>query len=174
MCSNALHGLGIPQDPAGGGGVAALIYMCSWALPEGSTALTKAEEFNNLDLIPLVFDVDNADMTAVPRDPRGAFVDPIVSDSDAEAYLSTLVRWNFRCIQQRTEHAAWREMPVKYIYTLADKMVPLHYQRSVVEGVERAGVAVETFELDAGHCPWLADAPGVVDIVDRVVSGLAG
>lgn len=49
-------------------------------------------------------------------------------------------------------------------------MVPLHYQQSVVEGVEKAGVKIETFELNTGHCPWLSDAKGVVDIVDRVVS----
>lgn len=171
VCSNALHGLGVEARLCKNldGGVSALIYMCSWALPEGSTALDKTEEFGNMDLIPLVFDVAD-DMTAVVRDPRIAFVDPGVSESDAEVYLDTLVRWNFICVKQRIEHAAWREIPVKYIFTTADMMVPLHYQQSVVEGIEKAGVKVDTFELNIGHCPWLSDSKAVVDIVDRVVS----
>lgn len=98
VCSNALDGLGVEARSSKNldGGISALIYMCSWALPEGSTALDKTEEFGNTDLIPLVFDVAD-DMTAVVRDPRSAFVDPGVSESDAEVYLHTLIRWNFKC-----------------------------------------------------------------------------
>lgn len=79
VCSNALHGLGVQAQQTSttnnnsAGGVAALVYMCSWALPEGSTA---PEEFGNTDLIPLVFDVDKDDMTAVPRDPGGSIRRP--------------------------------------------------------------------------------------------------
>lgn len=172
VCSNALHGLGVEARSSKnlGGGVSALIYMCSYALPEGSAAFDKTEEFGNMDIIPLAFDIAD-DMTAVTRDPRGAFVDPGVNDSDAETYLNTLIRWNLKCLYQRIKHAAWREIPVKYIYTTADMMVPLHYQQNVVEGVEKAGVKVQTFELSTGHCPWLSDPKRVVDIVDKVVSG---
>ncbi|ROW16235.1 hypothetical protein VPNG_01991 [Cytospora leucostoma] len=173
ICSNALCGLGAQVRSSQGlkGGITALIYMSSWALPEGSTALDKAEEFGNMDLIPIAFDIAE-DQTGVVRDPKTAFVGPGVDDAAAEAYLSTLIRWNTQCFYQRIEHAAWREIqPIVYIYTTADMMVPLHYQRSVVEGVEKEGVKVQTFELNAGHCPYLTDAQRVVDIVNETVAG---
>jgi hypothetical protein len=50
-------------------------------------------------------------------------------------------------------------------------MVPLHYQQNIVEGVEKNGVNVQTFQLETGHCPFLTDAQGVVAIVNQVVSG---
>lgn len=173
VCSNALYGLGAEARSSQGleGGVSALFYMSSWALPEGSTALDKAKEFGNMDLIPIAFDIAE-DQTGIVRDPVTALVGPGVDDAVAEAYLSTLIRWNTQCFYQRIERTAWREIqPVVYIYTTADMMVPLHYQRSVVEGVEKEGVKVQTFELNAGHCPYLADAQGVVDIVNKIVAG---
>lgn len=171
VCSNALHGLGSQarSSQALEGGISALVYISSYPLPEGSAALDKTEEFGNMDLIPLAFDIAE-DQTAVPRDPRAAFVDPGVGDAVAEAYLGTLIRWNIKCLYQRTEHAAWREIPVAYIYTMADMLVPLHYQQSIVEGVEKAGVKVQTFEMNTGHCPHVADPEGVVDIVGKVIS----
>ncbi|KAI4598511.1 hypothetical protein KJ359_002922 [Pestalotiopsis sp. 9143b] len=169
VCSNALHGLGTKDRSGKGlsGGVAALIYMSSFALPEGMAAFDKSKEFGNMDLIPLAFDIDE-DKTAVPRDPRVAFVDPSIDEEEAEAFLKTLVRWNLHALFQPIEQAAWREIsPVVYIYTTEDMWVPIHYQQNIVECVEKEGVEVHTFELKTGHCPQISDPQGVVDIVTQ-------
>lgn len=172
VCSNALHGLGTKARAAAGleGGIAALIYMSSFALPEGGAAFDKTREFGNMDLLPLAFDVAE-DETAVLRDPGAAFVDPGVDTAEAGAYLSTLVRWNLHALFQPIRHAAWRDIsPVAYIYTTADLLVPLHYQQSIVEDVAKEGVKMQTFELNTGHCPHLSDPQGVVDIVKKVLA----
>lgn len=49
--------------------------------------------------------------------------------------------------------------------------VPIHYQRNFVDVLEREGREVQTFELEAGHCPNFTDPQGVVDAVNKVVSG---
>ncbi|OTB09338.1 hypothetical protein M426DRAFT_17989 [Hypoxylon sp. CI-4A] len=170
--TNALYGLELGKRSRQGlkGGVKTIIYMASYALTEGVAALDKAKEFGNMDLVPLVFDIAE-DKSAVPCDARASFVDPSLDDAEASMYLSTLVRSNGRCFFQPLEHAAWREFPsVAYIYTTADMMVPIHYQKNIVEGVEKNGVKVQTFEMNTGHCPCLTDAQGVVDIVNSVVA----
>ncbi|ROV90904.1 hypothetical protein VMCG_09959 [Cytospora schulzeri] len=161
----------IAHSYGGQGGISALIYMSSYALPEGSAALDKTKEFGNMDMVPIAFDIAE-DQTSVVRDPTTALVGPGVDDAAAEAYLSTLVRWNIQGLFQRIEHASWREIqPVAYIYTTADMMIPIHYQRSAVDDVKKEGVKVQAFELNTGHCSYLSDAQGVVDVVNKVVSG---
>ncbi|RYO84051.1 hypothetical protein DL766_008226 [Monosporascus sp. MC13-8B] len=125
-----------------------------------------------MDLVPLAFDFAEDDSCA-HRDPRPLLVGPGQSDDDAdvEAYLKTPARWNGKCMYQATEHAAWCEIPLAYIYTTADMTVPLDYQRNLVEGLEKAGRKVQTFELATGHCPNFTAPQGVVDVVNKVVSG---
>lgn len=172
VCSNALYDLGREGRASQGlkGGVSGLIYMCSYALHEGVAAMDKTKEFGNEDVIPLVFDIAE-DETAIIRDARASFISPDIDDATAEAFLATLIRWNLKSVFQPTERAAWREIPVTYIHTRVDMTVPLHYQKNIVENVEKAGVKVQTFELNTGHCPFLADSKSLVDIVNKVVVG---
>lgn len=127
-----------------------------------------------MDLIPLAFDIDK-NKTAVPRDPKAAFVDSSIDEVVATAVPKALVRWNLHAMYQPIEYAAWREIsPLAYIYTTEDMLVPIHYQRNIVECVEEEGIKVQTFKLKTGHCPQVSDPQGVVDIVTQVVSGVKG
>jgi len=168
--TNALHGLGLQrrQEP---GGVARLIYMCAFALPEGGSMMGKVREFGHEHLIPLAFDFA-ADDSCVDRDPRALLVGPGVEDAEAEAYVSSLGRWNGKCMYQEVARCAWREIPVTYIYTSQDVTVPLEYQKSMVDLMEAEGREVQTFELETGHCPDVTKTEEVVDIVNEVVAGL--
>lgn len=49
--------------------------------------------------------------------------------------------------------------------------VPLDYQKSFVEGMEKTGRPVRTFELATGHCPNLTATDGVVDAINKTVEG---
>ena len=171
--TNALHGLGLDnrtQRAEGlAGGVAHLIYMCAFALPEGGSMVGKVQEFGHKHLLPLAFDFA-ADDSCVHRDPRTLLIGPGVDDAEAVTYVSSLVRWNGRSMYQAVEHCAWREIPVTYIYTSEDMTVPLDYQRSMVERMRAEGRPVHTVELATGHCPHLTMTQEVVDVVTHVAA----
>lgn len=172
VASNALYGLSTDVRAAKGlkGGVSHLIYLAGYAVPEGVAMMDKVKEFNNMDLVPLAFDFAD-DGTAVSRDPKTLIIGPGPDDEEVEAYLKTWIRWHGNCMYQASEHAAWREIPVAYIKTTTDMTVPVHYQQHFIEEMEKAGRKVQTFELAAGHCPNLTATDGVVDAVNKVVSG---
>ncbi|KAH7394440.1 hypothetical protein BKA66DRAFT_438788 [Pyrenochaeta sp. MPI-SDFR-AT-0127] len=113
-------------------------------------------------------------MTCVIRNPKVLLIgaESNISDIECEEYLSTLVRWNGQCIYQplTTERAAWRDIPVTYIYTTKDLTVPLNYQKWFVEEMRKEGVGVQTATLEVGHCPNLTAADEVTKIVEDVVN----
>ncbi|CAN8106196.1 unnamed protein product [Discula destructiva] len=92
------------------------------------------------------------------------------SDEEVEAYLKTRIRWNGKCMYEASEHAAWREIPVTYIYTTNDSTVPLAHQQSFVADMEKAGRKVRTFELATGYCPNFTDTDGVVNAIKTIAS----
>ncbi|KAI0834694.1 Alpha/beta hydrolase fold-1 [Hypoxylon sp. FL0890] len=170
--TNSLYGLGTDARQAQGlrGGMSHLIYMTGYVVPEDVSMMDKAEEFGHTHLVPLVFDFTEDD-TCLFRDPKGVMVGTGPDEKEIEEYLATFVRWNGKCMYQAGQHAAWREIPVSYIYTTLDSTVPLDYQKSFVEGLEKAGCKVQTFELATNHCPHFTATEGVVSVVNKVISG---
>ncbi|KAI1819534.1 alpha/beta-hydrolase [Xylaria intraflava] len=170
--TNALYGLGVEARAKQGqpGGISHLIYLTGYAVSEGTAMMDKVKEFGNMDLVPFVFDFADDD-SCLMRDPKGVLVGPGLSESELDEYVGTLVRWNGKCMYQPLEHAAWREIPISFVYTTADATVPLAYQKNFVEGIEKAGRKVQTFELDTGHCPTATAIEGVVQIVNKVIFG---
>jgi hypothetical protein len=91
VCTNALHGLGLQARSSQGlrGGVSALIYMASYALTEGLAGFDKTKEFDDMDIVPVVFDIAD-DQTSVVRNPKGALVDPGVDEAEAEEFFKNV------------------------------------------------------------------------------------
>ncbi|KAI1641856.1 alpha/beta-hydrolase [Daldinia loculata] len=170
--TNALYGLGLEARSSKGlkGGVSRLIYMTAYAGTEGTSMMDKVKEFGNMDLVPIAFDFAEDD-TVVSRDPKTLVVGPGRDEAETEAYLKTLHRWNGKCMYQPLEHCAWRDIPVTYIYTTADMTVPFDYQKTFVDTIEKSGNKVQTFELATGHCPNFTATQGVVDVINKALSG---
>ncbi|KAI1309913.1 Alpha/beta hydrolase fold-1 [Xylaria venustula] len=170
--TNALYGLGVKARSAQGlsGGVSHLIYMTAYAVLEGVSMMDKVAQHGNMDLVPLAFGIAE-DNSCVSNDPKGLVVSPgpEVNQEELEEYLDTFERWNAKCMYQGIQHAAWREISVSFIYATHDMTVHLHYQKEFVEVMEKEGCKVQTFELEAGHCPNFTATDGVVDIVKKVV-----
>ena len=146
------------------GGVVQLIYMCAFAMPEGGSMIDKVREFDREHLMPIVIDCAEDD-SCVPRDPKTILLGPDHEDDESRDYLSTLVRWNGKCMYQDIARCAWREIPVTYIYTSRDMTVPLDDQKSMVAKMKAEGRDVQTIELDTGHCPNLTATQAVVDVI---------
>lgn len=170
--SDALVGLGQETRAKEGlsGGVSHLIYLAGYAVPEGIAMMDIVQEFGNMDLVPIAFDFA-ADDTCVSTDPRTLLVGPSDLPADeVDEFLATLVRWNGKCMYLPSRHAAWREIPVGYVYSTNDMTVPFNYQKSFVENMEKAGRSVRTFELATGHCPQVTATAGVVDAIEQLLN----
>lgn len=174
--TNALYGLGLndrtQREGNKSGGVVHLIYMCAFALPEGGSMAGKVEEFGHEHLLPPALEFAD-DGSCVNHDPKTLLIGPGIDEVEADAYVSSLVRWNGKSLYQAVTHCAWREIPVTYIYASQDMTLPLEYQKSMVERMQAEGQAVHTVELATGHCPNLTMTQEVVDIVTRIAVGQA-
>ncbi|KAL8766035.1 MAG: hypothetical protein Q9209_007064 [Squamulea sp. 1 TL-2023] len=171
--TNALHGLGVKSLAHGQGsssaGIAHLIYMAAFALPEGGSMVSKVTEFGHDHLLPVAFDFADDD-SCISRDPKTLLIGQEVDEAEAEPYISSFVRWNGRCMYQEVMQCAWKEIPTTYIYTSQDMTVPLDYQKSMVDHMKAEGREVQTFVLATGHCPNLTRTKEVVEIVNEVVA----
>lgn len=166
--TNALYGLGLNSRKQAGlsGGISHLVYITASALLEKVSMIDTVIEFGHKDLIPLAFDFA-PDQAVLYRNPKMGLIGdtPGVSDEEVEHYVDSLMIWNGKCMYDPLTHCAWREIPVVYVYTLADMTVPLDYQKSFVAGMEKEGVMVTNFELNTGHSPMLTATTDLVDIV---------
>lgn len=151
------------------GGVAYLIYMAGFALPEGKAMIDKVQEFGHMELMPLAFGFAD-DMSVISNNPRDLVVGPGVSDEERDAYIDTFVRWNGNTMYQSIERCAWREISVAYLYTLKDMTVPYDYQKSMVEHMRSEGREVDTYEIDTGHCPNLTATDDVFAIIQKIAA----
>ncbi|KAK1140231.1 hypothetical protein N8T08_010528 [Aspergillus melleus] len=171
--TNALTGLGADARKQQGlsGGVSQLIYICAHALSEGQSVFKVIEQSGHGEIIPFMFDYAE-DGTCLPRDAKGV-VGPGLSDEELEAFLASLGRWNSKTFGQPIERCAWRDIPVSYIHTLNDSVLPLAYQKAFVGGMEAAGRRVRVFDVETGHCPTITMPEEVAKIVQQVVEGVA-
>jgi pimeloyl-ACP methyl ester carboxylesterase len=173
--SDAFIGLGQDARTKEGlsGGISCLIYLAGYAVPEGISMMDKVQEFGNMDLVPIAFDFASDD-TCVSTDPRTLLVGANeLPEDELDKFLATLVRWNGKSFYLPSRHAAWREIPVAYIYSTIDMTVPITYQKSFVENMEKAGRPVRTFELATGHCSHVTATAGVVNAVEEIANSYA-
>jgi pimeloyl-ACP methyl ester carboxylesterase len=92
--TNAFYGLEVDSRAQKDmtGGVAHLIYMCSFIFPEGGSMIAKVMEFGSEDILPQIFNITE-DGTCVNRDPKKLLIGQGINDAEASSYEALLVRW---------------------------------------------------------------------------------
>jgi pimeloyl-ACP methyl ester carboxylesterase len=173
--TNALHGLGLEKRKQDGktGGISNLIYMTASASLEGKSMVDTVKHFGHLDLMPMAMDFAD-DMSCLCRDPKMLLVgETDLPTAEVDEYLATFVRWNGQTMHQplNTPRAPWRDIPVTYIYTMKDMLLPYDYQKFSVDGMAKEGVEAQIATLETGHCPNFTTAKEVADIVLKVAKG---
>ncbi|KAI9652978.1 MAG: hypothetical protein M1831_006307 [Alyxoria varia] len=173
--SNALAGLGVESRSKQGlkGGVANLFYVCAFALAEGESMMGMIENFGQQDFLREKFHFAE-DGTVRIRDPKALLVGGDVDRVQANKYISQLVLWNGKNMEQAIKRCAWREIPVTYIHGRQDQMIPYDYQRLMVRNLRAGGSKVETFQVDTGHCPHLTRTKELVNMVRQVLRKVGG
>jgi pimeloyl-ACP methyl ester carboxylesterase len=173
--TNALHGLGLEKRKQDGktGGISNLIYLTASAVLEGKSMVDTVKHFGHQDLMPMAMDFAD-DMSCLCREPKMLLIgETDLPAAEVDEYLATLVRWNGQTMHQplNTPRAAWRDVPVTYIYTTKDMLFPFDYQKFFVDGMAKEGVEAQIATLETGHCPNFTAAKEVADIVLKVAKG---
>lgn len=181
VMSNALYGLGLDTRSSQNlkGGVSHLVYMAGFLLPEDTATVDKYLE-PKAAVEGSVQSFDTAeDGTIVLQQGHVSLglEGPSIGQEDITAYLGTLCRWHGQGMWQKSENAAWKEIPVAYIHTTADQSIPAQMQQDMIKAVERdpefrenTGGDVQIFNLATGHCPHFTATEEVVDAIKKVVS----
>ncbi|KAL4748890.1 hypothetical protein BDW72DRAFT_179258 [Aspergillus terricola var. indicus] len=151
------------------GGVVWLVYLCAHALTKGSSMFGIAKAAGCEQFLLDAFNIAD-DGTVEYRDVRERMIGPGLPDEELESYVARLKPWNGQALYQEIRAVAWMDIPVSYILTLQDKLMPVAYQNAMVAGIRSAGREVETFELETGHCAHATMTAVVVEILHTVAS----
>jgi pimeloyl-ACP methyl ester carboxylesterase len=156
------------------GGVANIIYICAFILPEGWSTLdqAKARGIENERALKLMLKFDD-DGYCTMAEPREQLINNFSDDAEAEAYISKLVPWNTKCMHQPLSHCAWREIPVTYIHTTHDRTVTLASQQLMLERLKGHDIQDPLLvTLDTDHFPHLTATEKVLDVVNTAVAAV--
>ncbi|KAH9907266.1 Alpha/beta hydrolase fold-1 [Xylariomycetidae sp. FL2044] len=172
--TNALHGLSSRgrARQALAGGVSHLVYMCAFILPEGWSTLNQAQArgIESANALPLKLAFDSQGGACTISAPREQLINPVSDEALVATYVSTLVPWNTRCMNQPLVHCVWRDIPVMYIHTTDDKVVKWESQKMMLERVKEHYLHdLLVVTLDTDHCPHLSATERVIEAVERVV-----
>lgn len=149
------------------GGVVHLVAVAAHLHPRGFGILDLVREMGNEDLVPSVFDIA-ANGSCMSADPRTLLFEGMPKE-EADALMRTLSRANLDCMESKAQFEAWKDLPVTYVHTTADMTFPPHYQKRVLEKMEKAGVKAEVVEMDTGHSPYVTKTDELVRVIDDVV-----
>ncbi|KAL3430526.1 hypothetical protein BDV09DRAFT_202133 [Aspergillus tetrazonus] len=171
VATNALAGLDITTRKRLNlpGGVIRLVYLCAHALTKDSSMFGIAKAAGCEQFLRDAFNFAD-DGTVEYRDFGERMVGPDLSKKDLESYIARLKPWNGQALYQEIREVAWMDIPVSYILTQQDRMLPIAYQDAMVAGIRAAGREIETFELDTGHCAHATMTAEVVEILHTVAS----
>lgn len=163
--TTALSGLGA-ADRNGQSYVKALIYMCAFLPFEGESL---AGIFGG-GLPPFL--TPNTEGTLDITDPGFHFYDDIPTNEQAK-WVAKLVRHptiaQFEAPKSELA-AAWRKIPVTYLFCAGDKGLIMPLQEMMVKRIQdaEADLVVDQQHCNASHSPFLSMPDKVVDVVKLV------
>ncbi|ERF71953.1 hypothetical protein EPUS_06512 [Endocarpon pusillum Z07020] len=162
---NALKGLGAKK----GGGVAHLVAVAAHLHPVGFGILDLVREMGNKDLIPVAFDIA-PDGSCMSKNVRASLFNDLANEAEANALMRTLSRANLDCMEAKVQFEAWKHIPLTYVHTTADMTLPPHYQKRILEKMEKAKVKAKVVEMDSGHSPYVTKTDELVALVEKVAA----
>lgn len=138
--TNALPGLDITTRKRLNlpGGVIRLVYLCAHALTKDSSMFGIAKAAGGEQFLLDAFNFAD-DGTVEYHDVGERMVGPSLSKKDPESYIARLKPWNGQALYQEIREVAWMDIPVSYILTQQDRMLPIAYQDAMVAGIRAAG-----------------------------------
>ncbi|KAH7378020.1 Alpha/beta hydrolase family-domain-containing protein [Cadophora sp. MPI-SDFR-AT-0126] len=148
------------------GGVVALVYLASFIAPVGMSLRKSMGEGlpdsvkNAGDYMTLNYD----------EDWKNIFSD--MPEDEAKYYMSLMPNHSTISFSGELTHPGYKYIPVTYLLTEGDKIIPVEAQRKMIEFARGEGVDIKVVETSAGHCPMLSIPEKTVDVLIAAASEL--
>ncbi|KIX98567.1 uncharacterized protein Z520_05868 [Fonsecaea multimorphosa CBS 102226] len=130
------------------GGVSHIYFCCAFALPEGVSLM------DALNQTPLPwFQINDSEDIVTPATP----IDTFYNDVDGpEKYVAMLKPHSYRTFFSKMTNPGWKYIPSTYLLCEKDEAIPLHAQKGMVEGAQKAGAQMKVESMDVSHSPFLS------------------
>lgn len=147
------------------GGIKAIIYMSAFMIPAGKSLLDLLEgkplpwmDIQGDRCYAVASDVPHVAWNDIPTSRHAELTDDVT-------YSSAV------CFVAPATYEPWNEdgLDCSYIFCTEDNALPLAMQKGMAA---QLGKGARTFELKAGHCPYLSVPGEVAECVRKVAGGL--
>jgi pimeloyl-ACP methyl ester carboxylesterase len=71
--------------------------------------------------------------------------------------------------QENLAYAGYQDVPVTYMLTEKDLIIPPELQQAMIDGMENAGVKVKVIKYDTGHVPHISSPDTIVDVIKKAL-----
>ncbi|MCJ1247642.1 hypothetical protein MMC30_004857 [Trapelia coarctata] len=150
------------------GGVVRIVYLTSLVAPVGLSLKTLMG-----DTLPDWLKVEGEYMTAeVEAGAEINFSD--IPRSEALEWQAKMPQHSTTSFAGKLTYPAYKYIPVSFIMCEADKVIPLEFQKSMVEMIEKeSGKKVDVHVLNSGHCPNISMPGRVAEEIMKAVGETA-
>ena len=107
----------------------------------------------------------------ITAEPRELFYHDLPTE-EGNYWVSKLEKQSLNALKEGGEHAysGWKDVPVWFLATTADKAFPVEAQRAMVQYAKDAGADVTLKEVDSSHSPMLSRPKETVDFILEAVT----
>lgn len=141
------------------GGVAHIFFCCAFALPEGVSLM---DALNGKDL-PW-WDFNDARDAVMPATPIETFYGDV---KEPEQYVKMLKPHSYGTFSSKVTYPGWKYVPSTYLVCEKDEAIPLHAQKGMIEGAQKAGANMNVDTVAASHSPFLSIPQDVAQSIRR-------
>ncbi|KAG4439575.1 hypothetical protein IFR05_004923 [Cadophora sp. M221] len=148
------------------GGIVALVYLASFIPPVGMSL--RASLGDNLpDSIKNAGDYMKLDYD---EDWKNIFSDLL--EAEAKHYMNLMPNHSTVSFSGELTYPGYKFIPVTYLLTENDKIIPVESQREMIAFARGEGVDVKVVKTDSGHCPMLSIPARTVEVLIGAAKGV--
>lgn len=93
-------------------------------------------------------------------------------EAEAKHYMSQMPNHSTVSFFGELTYPGYKYIPVTYLLTENDKIIPVESQREMIAFARGEGVSVDVVETDAGHCPMLSIPEKTVSVLIQAAKGV--
>ena len=158
-----LYARGSPEDTAR---VCHLIFLSAFVPLPGNGVADLQEKYGHQSEAQISFDDDG---TLRFMNASRVFYNDLEDEKQARALSEKATTQNqIAAAGTVNGDPPWKSVPSTYIYCLRDLDGYVPMQKSMVKDALDAGGMIQTFEVDAGHCPFFSKPDEVVRIIKGI------
>ncbi|KAL5329765.1 hypothetical protein ACEPPN_003283 [Leptodophora sp. 'Broadleaf-Isolate-01'] len=93
-------------------------------------------------------------------------------ETEAKHYMNQMANRSTVSFSGELTYPGYKFIPVTYLLTENDKIIPAESQREMIAFARGEGVEVKVVETDSGHCPMLSIPEKTVEVLIGAAKGV--